>query len=285
MKSLDPFLAASDKFCKALAKQHYENFLVATSIVGPELKKHLYRIYAFCRFTDDLGDEFNSSPRLLNDWKQQTYQALVDDMETSHPILVVLKDTVSKFAIPPTLFLDIIHANELDQQKHKYSSFPELLEYCRYSANPVGRMVLYLFRAVNDITLKYSDDICTGLQIANFVQDVSVDRTKGRCYLPLDMLEQYGESGTIRELSNRAQELLEQSWPIEAMVPFSLAVQLSLYRLGGLAIIAEVRKLNFDTSNLRPSVSLAKKAVIALTAIKRTVWSKRTWHTSQRVAT
>ena len=188
--------------CLALTRSHYENFPVAR-LIPKRLRRHVAAVYAFARTADDIADEGyglteNTTVSRLAALKRFDTQVLAAvknrplDPDTAW-IFLALGDTLRKFEIPAQLCLDLTSAFAQDVVKRRYDTFAEVLDYCRRSANPVGRLVLLLHGLKDEVMFAESDAICTGLQLANFWQDVSVDRKKdGRTYLPLEDLQRYG---------------------------------------------------------------------------------------------
>jgi squalene synthase HpnC len=264
-------LAQADAYCRQLARRHYENFTVVSALVPRRLRQHLARIYAYCRTTDDLGDEAgpNAASGLLR-WRAEV-EALFAGREPAHPVLLALTGTVERFALPRDPFLDLIAANLQDQKVHAYETWDELRAYCMLSAAPVGRMVLRLFDVAEPHAVQLSDDVCIGLQLANFAQDVSVDRDKGRTYLLQSELRERGLAGAVEALCDRAERLLCSGRELERLVPLRLRLQLSLYRLGGLAIIAAIRREGCRTDLNRPRVSAPAKTALAVVALRQAV--------------
>jgi squalene synthase HpnC len=254
-------LHAADVYCRYLAGRHYENFSVASLILPSALRLHLARIYAFCRTTDDLGDESGPSalPR-LELWREQVHQCFDGAPDPVHPVLLALRRTVAAFDLPPQPFLDLIAANVQDQRVSAYDTWDELRQYCLLSAAPVGRLVLRVFGVRDPHAGTLSDDVCIGLQLANFAQDVAVDRAKGRLYLPQADLCAQGLQGAVRATCERAERLLASGRELEEMVPSRLRVQLALYRLGGLAILSSIHRMDYRTDQERPHVSRTVKA-------------------------
>jgi len=253
-------LRAANRYCRYLAGRHYENFSVASFFLPPSLRLHLARIYAFSRTTDDLGDESGSCalPRLAQ-WRDQVMQCFSDGPPPIHPVLVSLRETVREFDLPAQPFLDLIDANVQDQLISQYESWEDLRQYCTLSAAPVGRMVLGVFRVPGPLAQALSDDVCIGLQLANFAQDVSVDREKGRTYLIQADIRSLGLPGAVESLCRRAEQLLMSGLTLEPMVPGRLRAQLALYRLGGMAIIDAIRRSGYRTDVVRPKVATATK--------------------------
>jgi squalene synthase HpnC len=254
-------LQAADAYCRYLAGRHYENFSVASLIVPSALRLHLARIYAFCRTTDDLGDESGPSalPRLAL-WREQVHQCFDGGPDPVHPVLLALRRTVAAFDLSPRPFLDLIEANVQDQLVSTYDTWDELRQYCLLSAAPVGRLVQRVFGVRDPHAGTLADDVCIGLQLANFAQDVAVDRAKGRIYLPQSDLRAHGLHGAVRVTCERAESLLTCGRELEDMVPSRLRVQLALYRLGGTAILAAIRRMGYRTDHERPRVSPTVKA-------------------------
>lgn len=250
-----------DRRARRLLRAHYENFWVSSLLVPRRLQLHMARIYAFCRMTDDLGDELadQAEPALLA-WREDLLRCYEQPPQPGEPTLRALADTIHQFGLERDLFLDLIEANLRDQHVKLYEDYPALLEYCRFSANPVGRMVLRLY-GIRDAQLdRWSDDVCSGLQLANFAQDVRIDREKGRSYLVQSELQRVGVRGAVASMCAEAERLLASGRALERAVPYRLRVQLSLYRRGGMAILGAIRRLNFETDRRRPEVSNTAKA-------------------------
>jgi phytoene synthase len=259
-------LALADAFCRRLARRHYENFTVASAVLPAELRVHLARIYAYCRVTDDLGDESRSSARLLA-WRDEVITALAGESIPTHPVLLALRETVTACAIPVEPFVDLVSANLQDQHVTGYATWTDLEEYCRLSAAPVGRMVLAVLGIRGRRAEELSDSVCVGLQLANFAQDVAVDARMGRRYLPADDVAALGIQGAVRALCERAERMLQAGCELEAMTAGRLRAQLAMYRLGGMAIIEAIRRASFQTDSVRPEVSATVKARLAAEAI------------------
>ena len=252
---------AADAYCRLRAGTHYENFIVAAPVTSPRVRLDLARIYAYCRTTDDLGDESGDqgTARLCR-WRDEV-AAMFEGVEPNHPVLVALHDTVTRQRLPAQPFLDLIAANLQDQTVAQYEAWPELLAYCRWSAAPVGRMVLGAFDIRGEHAERLSDDVCIGLQVANFAQDVSVDARKGRTYLLQTEIRSSGMDGAIKAHCERARELLASGYALESMAPLALRFQLALYRLGGLAIVGAIERTGYHTAERRPAVSPLGKAM------------------------
>lgn len=267
---MNPNLEAADAYCRMLTRRHYENFSVASRFVDTSTRRDLMRIYAYCRTTDDLGDESPGASALprLERWRSEV-EASFDGTPPVHPVLVALQPTVERHAIPEQPFLDLIAANVQDQQVARYRTWEELIAYCRLSAAPVGRMVLRVF-GVNDArTEQLSDDVCIGLQLANHAQDVSRDAAIGRRYLVDNDVEARGIDGAAQAMVERARTLLASGEELERCVPRPLRLQLALYRMGGLAICDAIQAIGYKTEDERPSVSTSTKVSLVVRAALR----------------
>jgi squalene synthase HpnC len=285
-----PTLDAARQYCTRLATSHYENFSVATWFLPKHLHQHFFNVYAYCRISDDLGDETGDtqvSLALLDRWEQEldaTYGVIAGSAEAStvrHPVFVALADTIQTCGIPQHEFSDLLTAFRQDQTVTRHETFEDLLGYCRNSANPVGHLVLYLCGYSDAERQQLSDYTCTALQLANFWQDVSVDWKKGRVYLPLEDLRRFGVSedqiaegkfnGQFRELMRfeveRAREWFDRGLPLVKMVNRSLALDLELFSRGGLAILQAIEKQDYNVLARRPSLSKIRKAQLALRAV------------------
>jgi squalene synthase HpnC len=265
--SLNLNLDAADAYCRFLTQRHYENFSVASRFVDRARRLDLARIYAFCRTTDDLGDESPNGTAVarLERWRGEVADAFAG-VPPVHPVLIALRETVAQRNIPLQPFLDLIEANLQDQRVKAYPTWPDLERYCSLSAAPVGRMVLRVFDIVDPHAEGLSDDVCIGLQLANHAQDVRRDAAIGRTYLVETDLARGGNVEATRALVARARALLDSGRALEARVPLALRLQLSLYRLGGRAICDAIEQFAYDTATRRPRVSGATKVSLVLRA-------------------
>src|SRR5271168_1197952 len=187
-----PSLDQAQEYCRRLARTHYENFSVATWFLPKHLRQDFLNVYAYCRISDDLGDEVGdraAASALLDEWQAELDACY--EGNPRHPVFVALAETVKKFEIPKHEFSDLLIAFRQDQTVTRFETFDDVLAYCRYSANPVGHLVLYLCGYHDAERQQLSDYTCTALQLANFWQDVSIDYFKGRIYLPLEDLRRY----------------------------------------------------------------------------------------------
>ena len=286
MPERTPALAEAKAYCKRLTESHYENFHVASWFLPKPLRPHFESIYAYCRISDDLGDEVQTPQQallLLDFWQQQLDDCYSAGARGSvqHPVFVALAETIRTCAIPKEPFADLLVAFRQDQRVLRYETREELLNYCRYSANPVGRLVLYACGYRDAERFGLSDSTCTALQLANFWQDVAVDWQKGRVYLPLEDMQRYGvETAVIasaeatpafrallREEVKWARELFAAGMPLLRMVDKDLALDLDLFSRGGLEICAAIEKQNYDVLRSRPSISKGRKAALLLRAL------------------
>ena len=261
-------LDAADAYCRFLTERHYENFSVAARLLDAERRRDLARIYAFCRSTDDLGDESPKGTALarLERWRGEV-EAMFGGVPPVHPVLIALRETIARRRIPAAPFLNLVEANVTDQRVTSYARWEELEHYCTLSAAPVGRMVLRVFDIADVSCERLSDDVCIGLQLANHAQDVSRDAVLGRCYLLQSDVASGGTTAGVRALVERARNLLESGRELERRVgPAPLRLQLALYRLGGQAICDAIERIGFRTDVRRPSVSSAVKVSLVVRA-------------------
>lgn len=262
-------LGESLKYTRALATAHYENFNVVSFLLPGELHQDFYNVYAFCRWADDLGDEMGDtgeSLRLLGWWRGE--MELMYAGKVAHPVFVALQGTVEKHGIPERPFADLLRAFVRDQTVTRYRNWAEVDEYCVYSANPVGHLVLYLCGYGDAERRRLSDATCTGLQLANFWQDVIVDLEKDRVYLPLDLLAKYGYSeaelfarkfdarfgALMAEAVERARGFFRTGYPLARRVNRRLSIDLELFSRGGMCILDKIEQQGFDVLSRRPKV-------------------------------
>ena len=263
------------RYCRQLTRNHYENFTVLSWLVPKELRPHLCSIYAWCRWADDLADEVgdkNRSLQLLAWWEAQL-NAIFIGGQLTHPVCIALQETIEKFDIPQRLFLDLLTAFRQDQWQTRYETYEDLMKYCQHSANPVGRIVLYLGRCHRQDTGRLADSICTGLQLANFWQDVARDYNRGRIYIPKKEQAHFGytepdfarkrATGPFQQLMafevKLARRFLEGGVPLIKLVPDGLSVPIRLFIDGGLAILAAIERQEYDVWSRRPRVGRLKK--------------------------
>jgi len=271
------------EYCRRLARSHYENFSVASWFLPERLRQHFFNVYAYCRISDDLGDEVGdtaASLQLLDQWETELDACY--EGHPRHPVFVALAGTVRKFEIPKHEFADLLTAFRQDQSITRYETFNDLLGYCRFSANPVGHLVLYLCGYGDSERQLLSDYTCTALQLANFWQDVSADFAKGRIYLPLEDLRRFGvREESIRDGENtstfcemmkfeveRTREWFNQGMPLIAKVDRALAPDIELFSRGGEEILNAIECQHYAVLGRRPTISKTRKlALVARAAL------------------
>jgi squalene synthase HpnC len=279
-----PSEADAREYCRRLARTHYENFSVASWFLPKALRQHFFNVYAYCRISDDLGDEVGNAAQsleLFDQWESELNACY--DGHPRHPVFVALAETVRKFEIPKHEFLDLLTAFRQDQTVTRYDTFNDLLGYCRYSANPVGHLVLYVCGDRDAERRQLSDHACTALQLANFWQDVSVDYAKGRIYIPLEDLRRFGVSeGEIQNGRNtppfcammrfevaRAREWFAQGLPLAQKVNRELALDIELFSRGGLEILSAIESQGYAVLGRRPAISKRRKLALVMRAALR----------------
>lgn len=279
----------AEAYTRWLATHHYENFHVASFLLPKRLHQDFYNVYAYCRWADDLGDEMGDtaeSLRLLAWWRTELDRMIAG--EASHPVFVALRGTAQRYAIPREPFADLIRAFEQDQTVTRYATRRDVLEYCRYSANPVGRLVLYLCGYADAERQRLSDATCTALQLVNFWQDVTVDLDKDRVYLPLEDLERHGcpledvlalratpaFRATLRDVVAWTRTLFLEGLPLVGRVNRRLAVDLDLFSRGGLCVLDKIEKQDYDVLSRRPVVSKVERVRLLLGSLARLVFSR-----------
>jgi squalene synthase HpnC len=278
-----PSLDDAEEYCRRLARTHYENFSVASWFLPTRLRQDFFNVYAYCRVSDDLGDEVGDTAvalALLDEW-QSELQACYDG-KPRHPVFVALAETIRKFEIPQHEFSDLLIAFRQDQTVTRFETFNDVLGYCRYSANPVGHLVLYLCGHRDNERQRLSDHTCTALQLANFWQDVSVDYEKGRIYLALEDLRRFGVTeddlaqkrntpqfrAMMKFEVERAREWFERGLPLAAKVGKELALDIELFSRGGQEILNAIERQDFAVLGRRPVISKPRKlALVARAAL------------------
>jgi squalene synthase HpnC len=292
-------LVESVAYTKWLATHHYENFHVVSFLLPKALHQDFYNVYSFCRWADDLGDEIGDtkeSLRLLSWWREEL-RAMYEGRAT-HPVFVALETTAALHQLPEVLFDDLIKAFEQDQTVTRYRNFDELFEYCRYSANPVGRLVLALCGYQDEERQALSDATCTALQLANHWQDVIVDLKKDRVYLPLDVLERHGYpleallerrfdarfAAAMKDAVEVTRGLFLKGLPLVDQVDKRLAIDLDLFSRGGMKVLEKIERLNYDVLSARPAISKVERAGLLLGAITRRAFSKTSSRSNSQAA-
>jgi squalene synthase HpnC len=259
-------LGSAYQFCARLARSRYENFTVASWLMPREMRPHMYAIYAYARMADDFADEHHDAA-MLDDWERQLDAAY--DGQARHPVFIALANTVRRFEIPREPFKDLLVAFRSDLNFNGFDTLDELLAYSRNSANPVGRLVLYLFGYRDAERQRLSDLVCSGLQLANFWQDVAVDLSKGRVYLPRRDMEKFGVSAAdleahtssrafielMRHEVDVARAMLDEGGGLHRVVDKRLRRDIVMFAGGGLAILRAIERIGYDVFRARPQLS------------------------------
>jgi squalene synthase HpnC len=276
-------------YTRWLATHHYENFHVVSFLMPKRLHQDMYNVYSYCRWADDLGDEIGDtteSLRLLAWWRAE-----LDSMyagRATHPVFVALGPTVRKYGIPREPFSDLITAFVQDQTVTRYPTWDDLFGYCKNSANPVGRLVLYLGGYSDPDRQRLSDATCTALQLANFWQDVTVDLLKDRVYIPLEVMTRHGYAvddlyarrftpafrEVMLEILARTQELFQVGLPLAGKVDRRLALDIDLFSRGGLRVLDKIKQQGYDVLAARPAISKAERVGILLGSLARVAFSR-----------
>jgi squalene synthase HpnC len=279
----------AEAYTRWLATHHYENFHVVSFLLPKRLHQDFYNVYAYCRWADDLADETGDraeSLRLLAWWRGEL-DAMYQGRAT-HPVLVALGPTARRYAIPRQPFADLIEAFVQDQTVTRYRDWEHLFGYCRNSANPVGRLVLYLCGYADAERQRLSDATCTALQLANFWQDVGVDLAKDRVYLPLQVMERHGcrvedllarratpgFRETMREAVAKARALFGEGLPLVRMVDRRLALDIDLFSRGGLRVLQKIERQGYDVLAARPAVTSAERVGLLVGSLARLAFSR-----------
>lgn len=267
------------EYCRRLARSHYENFLVASALLPRELRQPMFHVYAYCRWADDLADEAPDPAAALAGvrwWRDELRRCYAG--EPRHPVFVALAETIARFELPFSAFDDLLTAFEQDQTVTRYETYAELLNYCRYSANPVGRLVLHLFGYRDEERLRLSDCTCTALQLANFWQDVARDLEKGRIYLPREDMRHFGyaEDALLRREENdafrrlicfevaRTRELFRQGEALRERVRRRLRLEIDMFSQGGLLVLQMIEARQGGVLTGRPAVSKSAQVRLLL---------------------
>ncbi len=277
--------AQARQYCASVARSHYENFAVVSFLLPRHLIPHFQAIYAYCRWSDDLADETQGGAEtihLLNCWRDELL-ACYQGQSPRHPVMIALQETIRRFEIPAEPFLNLLVAFTQDQFTKRYPTFQSLQAYCVHSANPVGHLLLHLFRCFDVQRAALADDVCTGLQLANFWQDVARDYAIGRVYLPEEDRRVFGygdedlaarrctpafrelmryEVGRTHAFFNRGENLLP-------LLPRQVRVDVDLFIRGGRAILAAIEHAQYDVWSQRPEVTKRAKLKLLVGATLR----------------
>jgi squalene synthase HpnC len=280
----------AERYTRRLATSHYENFNVVSWLLPRRLHQHFYNLYAYCRWADDLGDEIPDTARaleLLAWWEDELRLCYAGTPQ--HPVFVALSGTIRQCDIPIGPFADLLTAFRQDQVVHRYAAWDDVLGYCKYSANPVGRLVLYLCGYRDDERHRLSDATCTALQLANFWQDVSRDLEKGRIYIPLDALRKHGlgfedvetrrfderYASLMRELIAGTRQLFAEGLPLAGRVSSELRVDIDMFSRGGIAVLDSIEAIGYNTLQHRPSIGKGRQARLLGRALVGRLFSLR----------
>ncbi|MBZ5638662.1 MAG: squalene synthase HpnC [Acidobacteriia bacterium] len=269
-------------YCTAVARAHYENFPVASRLVPRRLRPHVAAIYAYARAADDFADEAMHDGRRLEQlerWEERLDRCLAG--EADHPVFVALGETIERFSLPAGPFRDLLDAFRQDCRVRRYASWDALLDYCRRSANPIGRLMLLLYGHADDARARHSDAICTGLQLTNFWQDVAVDLRNDRIYLPADDRLRFGVAeedlragrlheglrALLLELLGRTRRFFEDGRPLLHELRGRLAIEIRLTWLGGNRILDRIEAAGCDVFHARPELTAGDKALLTAKAV------------------
>ncbi len=283
-----PTQSEAQDYCRRLARSHYENFSVATWFLPQRLRQDFFNVYAYCRISDDLGDEVgdaNASLQLLDQWEAELDACYAGSPR--HPVFVALTETIRKCEIPKQTFIDLLTAFRQDQRVSRYSTFEDVVGYCHCSANPVGHLVLYICGYRDAERQALSDFTCTALQLANFWQDVSVDYANGRIYLPQEDLRRFGVTeddiaaqrntaafcDMMRFEVERARDWFGRGLPLIGKVDRELALDIELFSRGGQVILNAIEAQGYNVLGRRPVISKPRK----LALVARVAWGKLLW--------
>jgi squalene synthase HpnC/squalene synthase HpnD len=277
-------VAQAQRYTRWLATHHYENFGVVSWLLPRELHQHFYNVYAYCRWSDDIGDEISDPARaleLLRAWEEDLRHCWRHGEQPLHPVFIALRETVREKHTPLKLYIDLLRAFRQDQKVHRYATWDAVLSYCTFSANPVGRLVLHLCDYRDEERQRLSDFTCTALQLANFWQDVGRDLEKDRIYIPLGELAEHGLTeqdivamrfdaryvALMKSLIARTRELFAAGLPLANLVDNRLRTDIELFSRGGIAILDAIEASGYDTLSRRPSLSKWTKASLLARAL------------------
>ena len=267
-------------YCETLARTHYENFTVGSFLLPKAQRAHVYNLYAFCRNVDDLGDEAPGDRlKLLDDWEADLRRCY--DGSPEHPCYVALQQTIRAFDVPIEPFLKLVKANRMDQTVKRHRTFEDLCFYCDHSANPCGRLFLYVFGYRDAERQKLSDNTCTALQLTNFWQDIAIDWGKGRVYIPQEDLGKFGvpESAiegrlvddAFRKLMafevERTRGLFHEGLKLLDTVSGRLKFDLKLFSHGGMGVLDAIERNGYDVYAKRPTLSKGGKIRLMIAAL------------------
>lgn len=264
-------LELSLNYCKKLALNHYENFFITTFFIPKNIRQDIYNIYAYCRIGDDIVDEIpdkNIALKKLDNFRKDLGRCYLEE-EPRHLMFQALKTTIKKLNIPIKPFYDLIRAFEQDLTKNRYYTKEEMLDYCKYSANPVGELFLYVYNEHKNENIELSNYICTALQILNFIQDITIDLDKNRIYLPIeDFIKQgFKEEDLINKKYNNnfrnvikdyvdfTEEYFLKGMKLSEFVKKGFSKDIKLFCITGIKLLEKIRKKNYNTILERPTLN------------------------------
>lgn len=281
-------LGAAYAECERLARSHYENFPVASWLLPAAMRPHVAALYAFARTADDFADEGDRNPderlRLLDDWERRLHACVwAEELTPDDPIFLALGATIRERHLPVELFADLLSAFRQDITTHRYATWGTVLDYCRRSANPVGRLVLRIAGYTDARLDRSSDALCTALQLTNFWQDLARDWERGRLYVPLDDIERSRARvddlsasrltdawrAALQQVAARTRELFEAGRGVCDGVDGRLRYELRMTWLGGMRILDHLEEGGFNVFASRPTLTPRDAP--------RLVWRALTW--------
>jgi squalene synthase HpnC len=286
---VNPELARAYGYCEQLARTHYENFPVASRLLPAHMRPHIAAVYAFARIADDMADEGDrpAADRLadLERWGARLDRVVNDggtDREPRGEVFTALRHSIEACALPVDLLHDLLSAFAQDVRVNRYATWADLLDYCRRSANPVGRLVLRIAGYQQPALDTASDAVCTALQLTNFWQDLAIDRAKGRLYVPAEIWQAHGATesdldarivspawrATLADVTRRTRALFEAGVPVADGVHGRLRYELRATWLGGTRILDKLEAANFDMFTHRPTLSRPDLLRIAWRAMR-----------------
>lgn len=282
-------LAAAYAYCDRLARTHYENFPVASRLLPARMRPHVSAVYAFARIADDFADEGDrpSADRLtdLRHWGERLDRAVNGETagEPHAEVFTALMHTIAVCRLPPALFHDLLSAFAQDVTVKRYATWEDVLDYCRRSANPVGRLVLRIAGYERPDLDAASDAVCTALQLTNFWQDLRIDWGRGRLYVPAAVVHAHGADekdldagrlttawkATLSDVTDRTRALFDAGIPVADGVRGRLRVELRATWLGGTRILDKLEDADFDMFTHRPTLTAADAPLL--------LWRVITW--------
>ena len=277
-------------YCRHLAKTHYENFHVGTWLFPKAAREHAFNFYAYCRWSDDLADETGDpamSLRLLEWWRGELDATF--EGRPAHPVFVALAKTIETYDLEKKPFADLLDAFVQDQTVFRYETMEQVLDYCKRSANPVGRVVLALLGYRDEERRRLSDKTCSALQLANHWQDIENDLRRGRIYVPLEHMDRFKvneedlamptANDAVRDLVEfevrHARAMFHEGLPLVDMVEGRARFDIELFSRGGLAILDAIEAQGFDVLRRRPAVGKFAKSKLLIGSLARGLLGRR----------